>query len=203
MKSLKLFLLFFSLVFNATILSGQELKTQSVNEGNIADQFEFVLRKSSNWNDERGQAYEVIKTHLILSLRSHVLDSLKSIQNALNLSNTTVRSQQQDISNLTTNLSKVKDTLAATNPNKDSMNLFGLQMSKSKYNLLMWGSISALLVLLLVFILKFKNSNLVTKIARDNLATVEESFEEHRRIALEREQKVRRQLQDEINKHKG
>ena len=31
---------------------------------------------------------------------------------------------------------------------------------------------------------------------------VEEEFDEHRRTALEREQKVRRQLQDEINKQK-
>jgi len=67
----------------------------------------------------------------------------------------------------------------------------------------MWLIIIALLVLLILFIYKFKSSNSVTKIARNNLADIEEEFEEHRRNALEREQKVRRQLQDEINKQKG
>ena len=35
------------------------------------------------------------------------------------------------------------------------------------------------------------------------LEEIEEEFDDHRRTALEREQKVRRQLQDEINKQKG
>jgi len=63
--------------------------------------------------------------------------------------------------------------------------------------------VAALLVFLIVFIYKFKNSNAITKAARKSLEETELEFEEHRRVALEREQKVRRQLQDEINKHKG
>ena len=43
----------------------------------------------------------------------------------------------------------------------------------------------------------------VTKAAKKSLEDTELEFEEHRRVALEREQKVRRQLQDEINKQKG
>jgi hypothetical protein len=42
----------------------------------------------------------------------------------------------------------------------------------------------------------------VTKEAKRKLEDIETEFEDHRRIALEREQKVRRQLQDEINKNK-
>ena len=83
------------------------------------------------------------------------------------------------------------------------MSLFGIQMSKTSYNILMWSIIAGLLTFLLVFIYKFKNSNSITKSAKIALAEVETEFEEHRRVALEREQKVRRQLQDEINKQKG
>ena len=42
----------------------------------------------------------------------------------------------------------------------------------------------------------------MTKDAKRALSEMEEEFEEHRKTALEREQKVRRQLQDEINKQK-
>ena len=38
---------------------------------------------------------------------------------------------------------------------------------------------------------------------RERTRLTEEEFEEHRKTALEREQKVRRQLQDEINKQKN
>ena len=82
------------------------------------------------------------------------------------------------------------------------MALFGMQMSKTSYNVLMWSIIGGLLALLIFFIYKFKNSNAITRKANHDLAEIEEEFNEHRRTALEREQKVRRQLQDEINKQK-
>jgi hypothetical protein len=60
-----------------------------------------------------------------------------------------------------------------------------------------------LLVLsLLFFIYKFKNSNSITKHARLALQDLEDEFEEHRKTSVEREQKIRRQLLDEINKQK-
>jgi F0F1-type ATP synthase membrane subunit a len=83
------------------------------------------------------------------------------------------------------------------------MSLLGLQMSKTSYNVLMWAIIAGLLALLLFFIFKFKNSNSVTRNVKNALEEIEEEFDEHRKTALDREQKVRRQLQDEINKHKG
>ena len=83
------------------------------------------------------------------------------------------------------------------------MALFGMQMSKGGYNALMWTIIAGLFALLLFFIYKFKNSNTITKQAKKALLETEEEYEEYRRNSLEREQKVRRQLQDEINKQKN
>ena len=82
------------------------------------------------------------------------------------------------------------------------MALFGLQMSKTSYNILMWTIIGGLFALLVVFVLRFKSSNSATKEARRKLEETETEYKDYRRIALEREQKVRRQLQDEINKNK-
>lgn len=202
MKSLKFAILALLLTFGYTSISAQEQK-KSINEGSINDQFEFVIKKSSNWRDERGQSYEVIKRNLILTLKSHTIDSLNAIQSKLDNSKTLVSKQKAEIDALKINLAKTQDTLNATNTEKDSMSLLGLQMSKTSYNLLMWLIIVALLLLLLLFIYKFKNSNVITKAAKNALVEVEEEFEEHRRTALEREQKVRRQLQDELNKQKG
>ena len=55
---------------------------------------------------------------------------------------------------------------------------------------------------MIVFISKFKQSNSITIQTKETLKEVEEEFENHRKTALEREQKVRRQLQDELNKQK-
>ncbi|VAV86042.1 FIG00651922: hypothetical protein [hydrothermal vent metagenome] len=204
MKSLKLSILTLLLIFGSSSIFSQETqKKQSINEGSIDDQFEYVLKKSYNFRGTNGQMYENVKRSMLLSLQAHTRDSINTLKNKLDNTNKVVNTQQKEIDALKTSLAKTQDTLATTNTEKDSMSLLGLQMSKTSYNLLMWLVIIGLLALLLIFIYKFKNSNVVTKAAKNTLSEVEEEFEEHRRTALEREQKVRRQLQDELNKQKG
>lgn len=177
-------------------------ETLSLNSGTIDSQFEFVFRKSGNFKGTNGQPYEAVKTAWLLTLRNHVRDSLKAIKKDLNETQAVVKTQANEINQLKGNLTKTQSDLDQTNTEKDSMSLFGLQMSKAGYNTLLWAIIAGLLAFLLFFIYKFKNSNTVTKQAKKSLAEIEEEFDEHRKTALEREQKVRRQLQDEINKQK-
>ncbi len=203
MKNLKYTLiLVFSLYFTNITLSqteptNPEIEKLSLNSGTIDNQFEYVIRRSPRWQD-----YKNVKTNWLYTLKAHTLDSLKALQVQLDDTKSVVVAKQNEIDELKTNLSSTKSTLEATNIEKDSMSLFGMQMSKGGYNTLLWSVIGALLALLLFFIYKFKNSNAITKQAKHNLSEIEAEFEEHRRVALEREQKVRRQLQDEINKQK-
>ena len=203
MKTLKFLALTFILVMSSNSIYAQDNETQSINEGSINDQFEYILRKSGNFKGTNGQQYEAVSRNLLLALQSHANDSLKTIREDLNKTLATIETQQKEINDLKSQLSNTQSTLDATNQEKNNMSLLGLQMSKTSYNILMWTIIAGLLTLLLIFIFKFKNSNSVTKAAKKALAETEEEFEEHRRSALEREQKVRRQLQDELNKQKG
>ncbi|WP_034040323.1 hypothetical protein [Wocania ichthyoenteri] len=175
----------------------------SLNDGTIDNQFEYVLKKSGNFKGTNGQAYEAVKRSMILTLRAHTIDSLNTLKTKLDNSKNTVEAQQKEINDLKIKLDSTKSTLDSTNLEKDSMSLLGMQMSKASYNVLMWTIIAGLLALLILFIYKFKNSNAITRDAKKGLEEIEEEFDEHRRTALEREQKVRRQLQDEINKQKG
>lgn len=174
----------------------------SLNSGTIDNQFEYILRKSGNFKGTNGQAYEAVKLSMFLTLRAHTIDSLKTVHKNLTETQAVVKAQSDEISELKANLADTKENLDKTNTEKDSMALFGMQMSKTGYNALMWTIIAGLLGLLLLFIYKFKNSNAITHDAKKALAEIEEEFDEHRRTALEREQKVRRQLQDELNKQK-
>lgn len=188
----------FFIVANAQKTTAEEDDKLSLTEGTIDNQFEYVIQKSYNY-----QEYKNVKKIWLYQLKAHTLDSLKAIQNNLTRTQNTVDSLAQEITTLKTNLSETKSTLADTNEEKDNMALFGLQMSKTIYNILLWSIIGALFALLLLFIYKYRDSNSVTKLAKKSLVETEEEFEEHRRTALEREQKVRRQLQDEINKQKS
>ena len=184
-----------------TTLNAQESTDQddklSLSEGTIDNQFEYVIRRSNSY-----QEFKVVKKTWLYELKAHTLDSLNAVQKELKDSQSTINNQSNEIDQLKTDLANTKSDLENTKKEKDSMALFGMQMSKGGYNALMWSIIAALLALLILFIYKFKNSNSITKQAKKSLLETEEEYEEYRRNSLEREQKVRRQLQDELNKQK-
>ena len=183
-------------------INAQISASQSINEGSIDDQFNYVLRKSGNFKGTNGQMYEAVSRRMLLNLQLHTIDSLKTIQAKLDTSKNTINQQLSEIKSLKTNLLDTQLDLDKTTLEKNNMSLLGVYMSKTSYNVLMWTIVAGLLALLIFFIFKFKNSNTITKKAKHNLSEIEEEFDEHRRTALEREQKVRRQLQDEINKQR-
>ncbi|GAA3577512.1 tRNA (guanine-N1)-methyltransferase [Snuella lapsa] len=174
----------------------------SLNSGTIDNQFDYVIQKSYTYKGN-GKVYKNVEYHWLTQLKAHTLDSLKAIHKDLADTQLNVKNQAKEIADLKSKLSNTESDLEKTNNEKNNMALFGLQMSKTNYNILMWAIIACLLAFLLFFIYKFKNSNAITKAAKHSLTEIEEEFEEHRKTALEREQKVRRQLQDEINKQKG
>jgi septal ring factor EnvC (AmiA/AmiB activator) len=206
MNSIKfVIIIVFTCLLNLTLFS-QTNQTDdielSLNSGTIDNQFEYVLRKSGNFRGTNGQMYEAVNLNMFLTLRAHTIDSLKTAYKDLADTQAIVKAQIKEITDLKANLSETKNDLENTKQEKDSMSLFGIQMSKTGYNVLMWIILGGSLALLLFFIYKFKNSNAITRDAKKALEEIEEEFEEHRKTALEREQKVRRQLQDEINKQK-
>ncbi|TGV01700.1 tRNA (guanine-N1)-methyltransferase [Flavivirga abyssicola] len=197
-KQASLIVLFFTLSLPSFSQIKKDADNLSLSSGTIDNQFDFVIKRSNKYQD-----YKVVKKNWLYTLKAHTLDSLKAVHKDLADTRLIVKKQDKEISDLKSNLNNTQSDLDKTNTEKDNMALFGMQMSKTGYNVLMWSIIAGLLALLLFFIYKFKNSNAITKGAKHALAEIEEEFEEHRKTALEREQKVRRQLQDEINKQKG
>jgi phosphoglycerate-specific signal transduction histidine kinase len=86
---------------------------------------------------------------------------------------------------------------------KKSISFLGIQLKKSTYTIIVWSIILLLIIALLYFIYQYKNSYSVTSEAKSNLSEAEEELAIYKKKSLEREQKLRRQLQDEINKQRG
>lgn len=202
MKNFRLHFLFILLSFASLAITAQETTTPqedepSLESGTLESQFDYVFQKSYKY-----QSNKVIKIKWFETLKEHTLDSLNAVHKDLNSANKTLDSQAKEISSLQSKLADTQKTLDATRSEKDSMLFFGMEMSKVSYNMILWGIILVLMVALLLFVYKFKNSHVVTKEAQERLAELQDEYDDHRRVALEREQKVRRQLQDELNKRK-
>ncbi len=170
---------------------------QALKQEKIEGQFNTVIKKSGRY-----QEYKVIKQVWINKLKANTLDSIKTLESKLNETNLQITKQKSTITGLEETLAKTNEDLTAVTNEKDSMSFFGASVTKSSYMTIMWLIVAGLILLLSFFIFKFKNSNTITTEAKKTLAETEAEFEDHRRRALEREQKVMRKLQDEINKQR-
>jgi len=201
MRLLKTILLSLALFAGSMLWSQEEEQENSLDGGTIESQFEFLYRKSGNYNAE-GRRYEVVRRIQLDKIRDNILDSLNKARAEARELNATITRQDGTIEDLNGKLENTTNQLSDVTAEKDSMSFFGMQVSKITYNLILWTIIGALLLFLLLFIYKYRRSNVLTQEAKVKLADVEAEYEDHRRKALEREQKISRQLQDEINKYK-
>ncbi len=179
----------------------QDAGEPSLDNGTIESQFEYIFDRSGNYNAE-GRRYEVVRRLELEKLRENVLDTLSATRNNARQLNATISGQNTTIENLNAKLDETSQQLEAVTEEKDSMSFFGALVSKATYNIILWTIIIGLLLMLLLFIYRFRRSNVLTQEAKIKLSDLENEYEDHRRRALEREQRISRQLQDEINKYK-
>ncbi len=193
--SLILISLFFVIPFSS--FSQTKKVEGSLNEGTIESQYNYLYKKSGRYQD-----YRVIKINEIGKFKKNVIDSLNLGRKKLLEERTIVSSQKNEIETLKSELSKIKGDLTAVTEEKDSIKFLGIPLSKSGYNTILWSIIATLTGLLLFFISKFKRSNTITIAANKDKAEIEGEYNDYRTRSIEREQKLRRELQDELNKQK-
>ena len=173
-------------------------KTKDTEEISIRGEFDRLYRVSTNY-----KGYKVINKEKFLDLKQQVLDSSKASQNLLIEKINLLKASELDNKKNLDVLTRTELTLETALQKENSISLFGIQLSKFIYNLLLWTLVSLLLILVFYLSFKFQKNNFITKRAAQNLKDVEHEYEQHRKKALEREQKLRRTLQDEINKQRN
>jgi hypothetical protein len=188
------FLAFFLILSSASITAQQTV----TEENTLENQFDKIYRISTSY-----QTYKVISKEGYQKLKSNVLDSLNLIENALSEKVSLLKTKESDIQRLNEKINNTQISLDASIKKENSISLFGLALNKTTYNSILWFLIIVLLMGMLFFMYKFSNSNLLTKEAKHNLAEVEQELSLFRKKTLENEQKLRRQLQDEINKQRN
>ncbi len=169
---------------------------QASMNGTLDKQFDYVVQKSNNF-----QEYKVVKKDFLTILKRNSLDSVNRFK-------TELADLKTEFASHSATVQQLKDTLKTTQPEldklkiaQDNVSFLGAPISKTNYNLIMWGIVSVLLLILVVFLFQFKGAKSTANDAKNNLEKLEEDYEDYKRKALEKEQKLGRQLQDEINKH--
>lgn len=169
---------------------------QASMNGTLDEQFDYVVQKSNNF-----QEYKVVKKDFLTILKRNSIDSVNRFKTELANLKTEFASHSATVQQLKDTLKTTQAELDKLKTAQDNVSFFGAPISKTNYNLIMWGIVSVLLLILIVFLFQLKGAKSTSNDAKNNLEKLEEDYEEFKRKALEKEQKLGRQLQDEINKH--
>ena len=179
-------------LFSSLTFFSQETTTES-----LQDQFNTLYRRSTSY-----QEYKVMSKDSYRALQKNVADTVSLYKTEILDKNSVMEKQKAAVLKLTGENSSLTNQLNEALHNENSISLFGIQLTKSLYSFILFSLLFLVLILFIVYFYKFKNSNVLTMDAKYNLADVENEFNVFRKKSLEREQKLRRELQDEIIKNR-
>jgi CRISPR/Cas system CMR-associated protein Cmr5 small subunit len=190
------FALLSAVLVSTTITAQTEAPSEKKNltNGTVAEQLDYVESESNDF-----QEYKVIKKAWFTKLQTNINDSIARHKAATLAIAEQLKVEQLEKKDVLANLSLTRDTLADVRAAQSSMRWIGIPMEKTAYRTIMWSLVLLFGLIAVVAFVRFKASNSKTKMAQADLEKVQEEFEEHRKAALLREQKLRRELQDEIN----
>jgi hypothetical protein len=196
--TLLLFALFAISGLTRNICSQQDPSKPTLNKGSIESGFTYVIRNASDYEDSK-----VVKSWWLWTLRAYVLDSLKVYRDSIQGFQNLVEVRELQIDSLQTDIKQLNASLSDAIKERDSLSLLGISISKVAYNAVMWLLAAILFTAFLIVFLMFRRSNVVTVKTRATLTETQEEFEAHRKRALEREQKIAREMYDEVIKYKN
>lgn len=190
MKRKKCILLVASLALTSTVFAQGNVKT-------INNQFSSLFNKSSNY-----QNYKIVDKQSLLDLQQNVEDSIGQYKSMITEGEALVAQHKKELEGVSQKLETVEQELKTSLAKEENFEFLGIAADKNTFQTIILALIAFLLALTGVFYYRFKKSNVDTKDALRRLQDTDDEFDEFRKSSLEREQKIRRQLQDEINKNK-
>ena len=192
MKSL--YLLIFCLLMSIDTFS-QKTKNDTLS---LSKQFEQVYRRSSSYKD-----FKVIRKSTFQNLKKNALDSIKIIDEKLKIESQKNTRLEQEINSVAKIRLEQDLELSEAILEKNTISFVGLKLKKNTFKIIIWSIFLTLIILICYFAYKLKDGIKITSQAKKELTSVEEEFNSYKKKSLVRDQKMRRQLQDEINKQRG
>ena len=192
MKSLHLFIFCLFMSVNTFL---QKTKNDNLS---LSKQFEQVYRRSSSYKD-----FKVIRKSTFQNLKKNTLDSIKIIDEKLKIESQKNTRLEQEISNVAKIRLEQNLELSEAILEKNTISFVGLKLKKNTFKIIIWSIFFMLIIIICYLAYKLKDGVRITSQAKKELTRVEEEFNSYKKKSLVRDQKLRRQLQDEINKQRG
>lgn len=169
---------------------------QDLEEPNtLNNQFILLKKKSNNY-----QQYKVVEKTKLDGFWSAVEDTLNVNSAEIRGLKTEVRGLKENVSTLETNLADRDSSLNDQAYQIEHMSFLGMDMTKGGYITFSWVIIFILIAAVLILYFRFTSANKITKGAKKEFSQLQGEFDEHKRKTREKETKLMRDLQTEINR---
>ncbi|MDM1521186.1 hypothetical protein [Myroides odoratimimus] len=186
-----------AIILSATLLTFALSSYSQSDTNTIEHQFNTLISQSNNW-----QNYKVVEKNKLQQVQQNVKDSINNLQTTIRENKNSLIEQKKSIDSLSNQLQVLQENLTIAIDKENNLDFIGISTHKSTFKTIVWSIILILLLVLGILFIQFKKSFTNTKDACRKQIEAESELEEYKRSSLEREQKIRRQLQDEINKNK-
>lgn len=170
-------------------------QTSDSSESTIDTKFQELIENSNNF-----KGYKVVDTGELTTLQNLTSRRIAELKEEIATAKEAALEHQNQIKELQAELKSLEIQLEQVTAEKDALTFLGYPFSKDSYKAMMWGIVGVLVLALVFFMYRFKKSHVNTQEARKRLEETEKEFETFRAKALEKEQRMGRQLQDERNK---
>lgn len=202
MKNATLLSILIMVFFVGTVVSQTTIRREppkgSLTSGTIDSQFIYIYAISKTQD-----GIEHVRQANLDLLRKNVADTIRMLNKQIVDLKAKDGGQQAAVDAMADSLAQVKANLQETQREKDSFSVIGISLQKGTYSLMMWGLVLLLAIALVFFIYRHSQSHMVTRDTKKAIEALHADFDQHRKKSMEKEQKLMRQLQDEINKRLG
>jgi uncharacterized protein YoxC len=164
-------------------------ETPASTDKSLAGQYQYVMSKTYHYQQP-----------MIAALWKNISDTLKQTRKTLHEVQAKLNTQTQSVNNLQNDVKTKDQSLNDANAKRDEVSLLGLPLSKSTYNLVMWGLVIGMAVVLVIVILRTAGAGREAKYRTKLFDELSEEFQAYKVKANDKEKKLARELQTERNK---
>ncbi|WP_187269982.1 hypothetical protein [Pontibacter qinzhouensis] len=209
MKTL-LYPLFCLFLFTLSTANAQQTTTKEpASPAPLARQFNN-LKEGSNSYREGNREYKVVNVsaldafwksvqQTIKATEQGLIDDKKNAEGNLAKAEATIQEQQKQLAALKLENQQKEEQVQQSLHDVNSLSVLGIDMKKQFYVILTAIIILALLVMLAIKIQQYKRNNVIAVEKQNGYNAIEQELTEYKKTAREREIKIKRELQTEMN----
>jgi hypothetical protein len=161
----------------------------------LEEQWNTMLKEGSRYQD-----YRMVKEPVINQYFRTQQDTLAVLRKAVREGEKRIAELERSSAQSLAELETARQTAEALQTEKDQFNLGGLRLGKGTFSALVLALLALLALGNIALYLRFRSRDSLTSKAEKTLRDVQEEYDQFKKRALEREQKLKRELQDELNR---